>query len=172
MGIRQLNGTYVPAEDRILLRITTDAAEEFRFWLTRPITGQLLGAINAAAERAIAQKFPAQVAQTVAEFEQQAVKAQTKLDDQFQPGATFPLGEAPGLVVKLGVGEKGNDISLDLTMPNGASINLCIPPKLAQQIGVLLDGLQQKATWGIAQSAAPASAAAPDAASNEKKLMH
>ena len=171
MGIKQLNGTYVPAEDRILLRITTEAEEEFRFWLTRPITSQLLGAIHGAAERTIAQKFPAQVAQTVAEFEQQAVKAQTKLDDPFQPGATFPLGELPGLVVKLAVGEKGHDVSLDLTMPNGASVNLCIPRLLAQQFGVLLDGLQQKGNWGIAQTAAPASPAT-DAGPGDKKIVH
>ena len=171
MGIRQLNGTYVPAEDRILLKITTDAAEEFRFWLTRPITAQLMGAIHESATREIAQKFPAQVAQTVAEFEQQAVKSQTKLDDQFQPGATFPLGEAPALVVKLVIGEKGNDVSLDFTFPNGASVNVCIPPKLAQQFGVLLDGLQQKGNWGISQPVAPASPTA-QSASDEKKIVH
>lgn len=178
MGIKQLNGTYVAAEDRILLRLSTDAREEFRFWLTRPITGQLLAAIHAAAARAIAEKFPPQVAQTVAEFEQEAVKAQTKLDEQFRPGATFPLGQALALVVKLTAAEKADDLSLDLTLPNGKNINLCLPRRLAQQVGVLLDKLQKNAGWGLDQSAAPAPAAsdagdtAATAASREKKIMH
>ena len=64
MGIKQLNGTYIPAEDRIVLRVSTDAGEEFRFWLTRPVTAQLLGSIRTLAARSAAQKFPPQVAQT------------------------------------------------------------------------------------------------------------
>ncbi len=175
MGIKQLNGTYIAAEDRILLRVSTDAGEEFRFWLTRPITGQLLAAIHAVATRTIAEKFPPQIAQTVAEFEQQAVQAQTRLDDKFIPGATFPLGEAPALVVKLMVAEKADDVSLDLTLPNGNNVNLCVPRHLAQQVGVLLDGIQQNANWGLAQPAAPAPAAEDTAittASREKKTMH
>ena len=47
MGIKQLNGGYVPAEDRILLRVSTDEGQEFRFWLTRPVTARLLAATSA-----------------------------------------------------------------------------------------------------------------------------
>lgn len=178
MGIKQLNGGYVAAEDRILLRVSTDAGEEFRFWLTRPITGQLCAAIHAAAARTLAQKFPPQVAQTVAEFEQQMVQAQTKLDDEFLPGAIFPLGEAPALVVKLTVAEKADALSLDLMLRNRTNFNLCLPPRLAQQVGVLLDQLQKNAKWELAQPGAPAPAAsdagdtAATIASREKKLLH
>ena len=94
MGIKQLNGGYVPAEDRILLRVSTDAGEEFRFWLTRPITAHLLAANRTIAARVAAQKFTPQVAQTVTEFEQQAVAQQTKLDNEFEPGSTFQIGRA------------------------------------------------------------------------------
>jgi hypothetical protein len=178
MGIKQLNGGYVTAEDRILLRVSTDSGEEFRFWLTRPITSQLRAAIYAAAARTIAQKFPPQVAQTVAEFEQQMVQAQTRLDDEFLPGAIFPLGEAPALVVKLITTEKADALSLDLVLPNGRNLNLCLPPRLAQQVGVLLDQLQKNAKWALAEPGAPAPAAsdagdtAAAHASREKKLLH
>ena len=178
MGIKQLNGGYVTAEDRILLRVSTDSGEEFRFWLTRPITGQLRAAIHAAAARTIAQKFPPQVAQTVAEFEQQMVQAQTKLDDEFLPGAILPLGEAPALVVKLTTAEKADALSLDLRLPNGKNFNLFLPCRLAQQIGVLLDQLQKNANWQLAEPGEPAPAArdagdsAATNASREKKLLH
>ena len=171
MGIRQLNGTYVPAEDRIVLRVSTDAGEEFRFWLTRPVTARLLASIRTLAARTIAQKFPPQVAQTVTEFEQQAVAQQTKLDDQFVPGATFPLGEAPALVVKLALAPADNGVSLDLGLPNGANVNLRFTQQLSQQVGVLLDRLQQNANWLIAPAAEPV-AAAPAITDDDKKLVH
>ena len=178
MGIKQLNGGYVAAEDRILLRVSTDAREEFRFWLTRPITGQLRAAIHAAAARDIAQKYPPQIAQTVAEFEQQTVQARTRLDDEFLPGAIFPLGEAPALVVKLTTAEKADALSLDLMLPNGKNVNLSLPGRLAQQVGVLLDRLQKNAKWELAEPGATAPAAsdagdtAATIASREKKLLH
>jgi len=170
MGIKQLNGGYVPAEDRILLRVSTDANEEFRFWLTRPITTHLLAANRTLAARAVAQKFPPQVAQSVTEFEQQAVAQQTRLDDQFVPGATFPLGEQPALVVKFNLTPVDNGVSLDLIMPNGVNVNLKFAHQLAQQVGVLLDRLQTDAQWVIAPPAA--SPAPPDGAGTEPKLMH
>jgi hypothetical protein len=170
MGIKQLNGTYVGAEDRILLRVTTDAAEEVRLWLTRAVTLQLLVAIRGSAARAIAQKFPPQVAQTVAEFEQQSIRAQTRLDDQFQSGATFPLGDAPALVVKLEAALKADDLSLDLTLSQGNKVNLCLPRHLAQQFGVLLDRIQGNAGWG-APAVAPATTAGA-AAPPETKVVH
>lgn len=169
MGIKQLNGGYVAAEDRILLRVSTDAGEEFRFWLTRPITAQLLTANRTIAVRANSQKFPPQVAQTVTEFEQQAVAQQTKLDDQFVPGATFPLGEAPALVVKFALTPVEHGVSLDLGMPNGANVNLKFAHQLARQVGVLLDRLQTDAHWLIAPAPAAAAAAETD---DEKKRVH
>jgi len=178
MTIKQLNGSYIAGEDRILLRVSTDAKAEFRLWLTRPVTGQLLVAIRAAAAHTIAKKFPPQVAQTVAEFEQQAVQAKTRLDDKFLPGATFPLGEAPALVVKLTAAEKADDLSLGLTLQNGKKVELWLPCRLAQQVGVLLDRLQKNASWGLDQFAAPSPAAGDEGdaaatdASREKKRMH
>jgi len=178
MGIKQLNGGYVAAEDRILLRLSTDAREEFRFWLTRPITVQLRAAIHAAAARTIAQKYPPQIAQTVAEFEQQVVQARTRLDDEFLPGAILPLGDAPALVVKLTAAEKADALSLDLRLQNGKNFNLCLPGRLAQQVGVLLDQLQKNANWQLAEPGAPAPAASDAGdtsatnASREKKLLH
>jgi len=170
MGIRQLNGSYIPAEDRILFRVSTDAGEEFRFWLTRPVTAHFLGAMHSLATRTAEQKFPPQVAQTVTEFEQQAVEQQTKLDDQFVPGATFPLGEAPALVVKLALTPIDGGISLDLGMPNGANLNLRVALQLAQQLGVLFDRLQKDGNWMIVPAASAPPAAPP--ANGGQKIVH
>ena len=42
MSIKQLNATYVADEDRVQFRFTTLADEEFRLWLTRAVTAQIL----------------------------------------------------------------------------------------------------------------------------------
>ena len=151
MGIKQLNATYVPAEDRVLLRVSTEAREEFRLWLTRAIAGELLTALHAATARLLAGKFQPQIAQTVAAFEQEAVHTQTRLDDKFVPGDTLPLGEAPGLVIKLEVAEKTDDIQLQLTLAQGPGITLRLTRGLAQQFGVLVESVQKEANWGLSR---------------------
>jgi hypothetical protein len=171
MGINQINGGYVPAEDRILLRVSSDAGEEFRFWLTRPVTSHLLAANRTLAARAVAQKFPPPVAQTVSEFTQQAVAQQTKLDDKFEPGATYPLGETPVLVVKFKLTPIEHGVSLDLGLLNGTNVNLRFASHLAQQVGVLLDRLQTDARWLTTPAPAADTPASPSA-SEDKKSLH
>jgi hypothetical protein len=149
MGIKQLNATYVPVEDRIVLRVSTEAREEFRFWLTRPITGELIAALYTAMKRSLVEKFQPSVAQTVAAFEREALHAQTRLDDKFVPGESLPLGEAPKLVAKVVVTEEADDIMLQLAAAKGPSITLRLTRELAQQVHVLLDSVQKGAKWAL-----------------------
>ena len=44
--LHQLNISHNAKEDRLLLRVSTSAGEEFRLWLTRRYTGLLMGVIN------------------------------------------------------------------------------------------------------------------------------
>lgn len=44
--LHQLNISHDAKEDRLLLRVSTSAGEEFRIWLTRRFTGLLLGVLN------------------------------------------------------------------------------------------------------------------------------
>jgi hypothetical protein len=43
---QQLNGTYYPEEDRLMLRIRTNDNSEYRLWLTRLITQKILAVIE------------------------------------------------------------------------------------------------------------------------------
>ena len=149
MGIKQLNATYVPVEDRIVLRVSTEAREEFRFWLTRPITGELIAALYTATKRPLIEKFQPSVAQTVATFEREALHAQTRLNDKFVPGETLPLGEVPKLVAKVALTEQANDIMLQLATAKGPSITLRLTRELARQVHQLLDSVQKGAKWGL-----------------------
>jgi hypothetical protein len=174
MGIKQLNGTYLPAEDRILFRVSTDAQEEFRFWLTRPVTRRLLAEVDQSAAQTVAQKFPQEIAQTVTEFQREALHAQTKLDDRYEPGSTFPLGEVPTLVVDLKIAAAAHEMSIDLVLPNQRNVNLRVAHDLAQRMCVLLDRLQKAAGWGLDAAAVPAppGSGAVAAESDGKKIVH
>ena len=46
MHIHQLNVSHVERQDRLLLRLNTQTAEEFRFWLTRRMTLRLTQALE------------------------------------------------------------------------------------------------------------------------------
>jgi hypothetical protein len=149
MGIKQLNATYVPVEDRIVLRVSTEAREEFRFWLTRPITGELIAGLYTATKRPLAEKLQPAAAQTVAAFERETLHAQTRLDDQFVPGETLPLGETPRLVVKATLTERAVDIMLQMSTAKGPAITLRLTRELAQQVHMLLDSVQKGAKWNL-----------------------
>jgi hypothetical protein len=177
MGIKQLNATYVAREDRILLRVTTEAKEEFRFWLTRPITGQFLAAINSALPNPLAKRYAPHVAPSVTAFEREAMHAQSALEEKFAPGETLPLGEVPRLVTRLTVTVQADDVLLDFVLAKGPGVTLRLTRSLAQQVGVLVDGVQRSATWGLAHpeaahQPAEAKAANPGTALPESKTIH
>jgi hypothetical protein len=67
MSIRQLNASYAPEEDRVMLRFTTDIQEEYRFWLTRAVVAALLQHAQTLAVKALEQHHSVQQAKAVAD---------------------------------------------------------------------------------------------------------
>jgi hypothetical protein len=57
MDIHQLNLSYLPAEDRLLLRVSTRQGSEFAAWLTRKLTLGLWQALQACAQNHAARSY-------------------------------------------------------------------------------------------------------------------
>ncbi len=57
MEIHQLNLSYLPAEDRMLLRVSTKQGNEFAAWLTRKLTLGLWQALQACAQNHAARSY-------------------------------------------------------------------------------------------------------------------
>src|SRR3990167_11522899 len=99
--IRQLNVTYLAAEDRLLLRINTTGKEEFRIWLTRRIVRTLARELGGAERRLLGLENPdsgyvAPGARAIQEFQREARMANVDFGERFEDGsAGFPLGTAP-----------------------------------------------------------------------------
>lgn len=113
MNIHQVNVSYAGEQDRLLLRINSQSGEEFRIWLTRRLTLQLLPVLDKSSQTQLQAQMPApdpaaplpqQRQQMVQNFQKEAAAYQGDFQTPFkdQPAA-LPLGEDPLLVTELGL---------------------------------------------------------------------
>jgi len=156
MSIKQLNASYLAADDRLLLRFNTLEDAEFRFWLTRRVTLFILAATQHLMVKNLEQTHTPEAAKAIADFGKEAVLTHSENPaaqvDQYQAGNTYPLGADPVLVmdVKCGLEKQGLDdvLSLDLVLPGGANINLKLAGNTLQALRILLEQLREHARWG------------------------
>ena len=158
MGIKQLNGGYVPAEDRILLRVSTDEGQEFRFWLTRRLTLRLMPVLQQTVGR-MESSTPQMVAPDPAS---QQILTDLKRD-AFMQKADFktayveqvqqrPLGEEPMLVTDVQLQLQGTAVLLTL-QDKGAvagqtqSCQLNLQASLVHGLIHLIGQAMDKAGW-------------------------
>ena len=113
MNIHQVNVSYAGEQDRLLMRINSQSGEEFRIWLTRRMTLQLLPVLDKSSQTQLQAQMPAldpaaplpqQRQQLVQNFQKEAAAYQGDFQTPFkdQPAA-LPLGEEPLLVTELGL---------------------------------------------------------------------
>lgn len=104
MHIHQLNVSHVERQDRLLLRLNTQTAEEFRFWLTRRMTLRLLPALEQSLGRLestqsqVMAPDPASQ-QILTELKRDAFVKQADFKTPFvEQASQLPLGDEPMLV--------------------------------------------------------------------------
>ena len=99
----QLNGTYFPEEDRLMLKIRTKDDAEYRLWLTRLITQKILAVIEKISIKSIEastkhKALSKNVVETLDEMQQKNIEGQTDLTQKYQSTANLPLGAEPILI--------------------------------------------------------------------------
>lgn len=143
MQIRQLQIANDHLQDRLVLRVATQADEEYRVWLTRrflrelwPHLAGLLGKLTTPA--------PAMAEMEVAE---QASFEQPFGDDN----ATYPLGSSPLLTseIKFDTLSDGN-FSLTFREGRERSFQLGLTPDLLQALCAMLRAGAEQAQWNLA----------------------
>ena len=156
MSIKQLNATYLPQEDRILFRINTEEKAEFGFLLTRRVTLFILAASEHLVEKQLEQKHDPQTAKAVADFEKKNLISSDIQGPEFEAGQTFPLGNAPILVLDVTCGladaQGGGEqlFSIDFVLGKDQSINLKLPKPMLIAMRLLLENLCDQGSWGRA----------------------
>ena len=158
MNIHQLNVSHVDRHDRLLLRLNTQTAEEFRFWLTRRLTLRLLPAF----QQAVGRLESTQAGVMAPDAASKQILTDLKRDD-FLQNADFktpyaeqaqqlPLGDEPMLVTDVQLNFKGAGVQITLQdkgapagQPQSCQLNL--PPSLMHGLIHLIRKALDKAQW-------------------------
>ena len=167
MNIHQLNVSHNDRQDRLLLRVNTQTAEEFRFWLTRRLTLRLLPALQQALGR-MESNQPQMVApdpasrQILTDLKRDAFLQQADFKTPYteQP-QQLPLGDEPMLVTDVQLSFQSSGVQVTL-QDKGAAPGLVQVCQLHLQTS-LLHGLvhlvrqaMDKAQWlSAAETPAP-----------------
>lgn len=156
MSIRQLNANYVPDEDRVMLRFTTDTDDEYRLWLTRAVVGTLLQQTQALAVKTLERQHNVHQAKAVAQFKQQALQ-QTVSYAQFEGAARFPLGAEPVLVKSVQAQIREQAPVLVMLLARGQNLTLRLNEDLVGKLQLLMHKMNDAAHWalGLAPADAP-----------------
>jgi hypothetical protein len=190
MQIHQMSVTYLPEQDRILMRINTTDGEEMRMWLTRrlmvglwPLLTKLLTEHLLKLESAGASLSGAnpELKRMLADFRKEEFLQHADFDTPYKEGqAGLPLGEEPLLVTDVDATPLANGplrLNFNERPPNGdskpRSFQMEMQPKLMQGLMHLLDQALLQSQWResfvIAQAAEPA---AEDGDANKPRYLN
>lgn len=151
--INQINFTYVPLEDRLVFRFNTLDKMEFRMWLTRAKSLQMLGLLNQAAKinfHSQKMDFAQPAMQAMMDFRRDAVLAVADYQTTFSSEVvSFPLGEQPVLLAELALDASAETPMLTFQLLTGTSVSLIIDQELGMAVGKLLSDVLCKTDWGI-----------------------
>ena len=155
--IHQMQVVFAPEEDRLQLRINTQARTEFRFWLTRRFVKRLWPGLIQAME---SQARPAAVAPPVdptaraaiLDFAHQQAIAQTDFSTKFlETPSQTPLGPLPILVTRARIEprEQGGGYMVSFHPEGSYGIEVAMDPRLLHSFCKLLADAVSKADWDL-----------------------
>lgn len=165
MQIHQMSVTYLPEQDRILMRINTTEGEEMRMWLTRRLmvglwplltkllTEHLLKLESAGASLAGANP---ELKKMLADFRKEEFLQHADFDTPYKEGqASLPLGEEPLLVTDVDATPLANGplkLNFNERPPADSdskprSFQMEMQPKLMQGLMHLLDQAMLQSQW-------------------------
>jgi hypothetical protein len=165
MQIHQMSVTYLPEQDRILMRVNTVEGEEMRMWLTRrlmvglwPLLSKLLTEHLLKLESAGASLSGAnpELKKMLAEFRKEEFLQHADFDTPYKEGQQQqrPLGEEPLLVTDVDATPLANGplrLNFNERPPQGdakpRSFQMEMQPKLMQGLMHLLDQALLQSQW-------------------------
>jgi hypothetical protein len=165
MQIHQMSVTYLPEQDRIMMRINTTEGEEMRMWLTRrlmvglwPLLSKLLTEHLLKLESAGASLSGAtpELKKMLAEFRKEEFLQHADFDTPYKEGPQrTPLGEEPLLVTDVDATPLANGplrLNFNERPPSTGdtkprSFQMEMQPKLMQGLMHLLDQALLQSQW-------------------------
>lgn len=171
MQIRQLQVACDHLQDRLLLRVATQADEEVRIWLTRRFLRDLWPHLAGLLDQQPAPLAPLAAATDALPAEAPPIEApsfeQAFRDDK----ATYPLGATPLLTSEIKF-DTMSDGSFNLTFREGRERSFLLPltPDLLQMLCAMLRAGAEQAQWNLALDYAEPAAVTPTPGKHPSRL--
>ena len=154
-GINQIQMSFVPTEDRILLRMNTVDSAGFQFWLTRRYIKLLWPMLLSMLEKdvQIATQQSELAKRAMLSFQQHDVVQNMDYSQDFESQAAQPLGDEPILLEKIAINDHpGGGQNLCMHPQTGQGIELALNQTLLHSICKLLQDTVAKTDWELALS--------------------
>lgn len=151
----QLNGTYFPEEDRVMLKIRTKDDAEYRLWLTRLITQKILAVIEKISIKTIeasnkSKTLSKNVVETMDEMRQKNIESQTDLSQKYKSTANLPLGAEPVLITNATFTIfKNNNVTMKCVLKLRDPIEFEFNMMTLAKVRVLLTRLCETGKWNL-----------------------
>lgn len=180
-SIQQINLSYDPQQDRLLMKTAVSQEQEIQLWITYRVAREIFKVFNREAHLPMSANVPLEHAQTLTDatrqFEQEAEAVQ-QLDDldfatayQQRPST---VSEQVLLVVEarfVSVNDRLNN--MQLVCANGINVNMGLSPQLVLAISRMLMIASQEAGWILpAQKEPEAVSSIVMKVPTEKQVLH
>lgn len=158
--IKQINISFDPVEDRLLLRITTgnpNDLDEYRIWLTRRLVQEIWKLLDQSitAEIMMDPMVQQNSARALQEFQQASALAKADFATPFSSAVRTPLGPDPMLITRIQIRKKQGGHLLTLQTVKGQAINLTLNAFLIYSFRELLADQILKAQWNLSPGMVP-----------------
>lgn len=158
-NLGQINVSFHPVEDRLLLRMTSgtpEGAAEYQMWLTRRFVRLLWDALKQSleAETAADPRLEPTGRTAVQEFEEMEALSKADFSTPYKPKVVnTPLGQEPILLSRLQIRKspEGGKV-MSLLDQEGRGITLGLTTPMIHSIRKLLVDAVQKARWDLSIS--------------------
>ena len=154
-SIHQINASFSAVQDRILLRIASREDEEFRLWITRRVTRQLIEMMSAIG-RGTAGAGPEPVAAASAAAgagSEGTAPVRTdpgRFAQRYEERARqLPMGEEPVLVQSGQIEPEGNLLRVRLVMVDQRTLTMALGQDEARALVSLLLQTAARGDWGF-----------------------
>ncbi|MBF0194663.1 MAG: hypothetical protein HQL71_08890 [Magnetococcales bacterium] len=158
--IHQLQASYSPGEDRILLKFNTTGGVEFKFWLTRLFVKKFWPNLVNTMEVNVKQQTdsannssgaaPGLKDKVLGFMHQSAVENANFSTDYESSKLPCPLGDLPILVHKAGLHLRGvNSFTLSLHPEVGDGVELGVDQNLLHLLSKLIHDAVAQIDWGL-----------------------
>ena len=152
--IHQMNITYSATQDRLLLRVSTTQAQEFRIWLTRRFVKLLLGLLVKEIDKRGGMPNMATKQETVSMLKQGAMEQKYEV----KPEVTYPFGEDGILASKIkATTREDENLDLELLPPKGKGLTVTLNQSLLFMFYSMLRQATNQSELEIADNETPAS---------------